>query len=273
MAAREPEAGTGADGAVLPGFEARPPLRVGGDEDLPRHDLRLSDERARLGADEGDARVARLPRGRRPRPGRPDPVQHLLDPREGRRALHRPPRRGQAGEVRAPGCRRRGRRLLGAVGQGGGVRALPVRRRGVRPRPGAQAGRVSDQRLADRAGLLRVRGLHRAPARQARARVPGMGADQRRLQLRLLVLHRALHARAARSRRPPARAGGRGRAARRRRRPRGDAARAERQLLRPRSAARRASELRRSCWRWSTRSTGSSESATRARTPRTCART
>ena len=47
-----------------------------------------------------------------------------------------------------------------------------------------------------RAGLLRVRGLHRAPAGQARPRVPGVGADLRRLQLPLLVLHRALHARA-----------------------------------------------------------------------------
>ena len=46
-----------------------------------------------------------------------------------------------------------------------------------------------------RPGLLRVRGLHRAPADEARARVPGLGADLGGLQLRLLVLHRAFHAR------------------------------------------------------------------------------
>ena len=61
-----------------------------------------------------------------------------------------------------PGRGGRGGRVLGPVGQGGGVRAVPVRRRGVRAGPGAQAGRVPDQRLADRPGLLRVRGLHRA---------------------------------------------------------------------------------------------------------------
>ena len=47
-----------------------------------------------------------------------------------------------------------------------------------------------------RAGLLRVRGLLRAPADQARARVPGLGADLAGLQLRLLLLHRPLDARA-----------------------------------------------------------------------------
>ena len=94
-----------------------------------------------------------------------------------------------------PGADRGRRRLLGAVGQGGGVRALPVRRRRLRPRPGAQAGRVPDERLAHRAGLLRVRGLHRPSAGASDAPVPGVAADQRGLQLRLLVLHRALHAR------------------------------------------------------------------------------
>ena len=58
-------------------------------------------------------------------------------------------------------------------------RALPVRRRRVRPRPGPQAGRVPDQRLADRPGLLRVRGLHRPPAGQARARRPRAGCRSR----------------------------------------------------------------------------------------------
>src|SRR5256886_8437901 len=52
--------------------------------DLPPNDVRVPDERARLRADEGDARVARIPRGARARAGRPDPFQHLLDPRVGR---------------------------------------------------------------------------------------------------------------------------------------------------------------------------------------------
>ena len=112
-----------------------------------------------------------------PRGRRSDPVQHLLHPREGRRALRRPPRRGRAVKRERPRARGGGGRLLGAVGQGGGVPPLPVRRRGLRPRPGAPAGRVPDLRLADRAGLLRVRGLHRPPAGEARAGVPGVAAD------------------------------------------------------------------------------------------------
>jgi two-component system OmpR family sensor kinase len=65
VAAREPETGHGTRmELVLPRFSPAA-VKVGGDEDLPRDDLRLSDERARLGADEGDARVAGLPRSRR----------------------------------------------------------------------------------------------------------------------------------------------------------------------------------------------------------------
>ena len=43
-----------------------------------------------------------------------------------------------------------------------------------------------------RPGVLRVRGLRRAPAVPPRPAVPGLGADLAGLQLRLLVLHRAL---------------------------------------------------------------------------------
>ena len=43
------------------------------------------------------------------------------------------------------------------------------------PGSGAQARRVPGQRFADRAGLLRVRGVHRPPARQAGARSPRAG--------------------------------------------------------------------------------------------------
>ena len=122
-----------------------------------------------------------------------------------------------------------------------------------------------------RAGLLRVRGLHRPPAGQARARVPGLGADLGRLQLPLLVLHRALDARArglaARSTSSSTRSARRSPTARARSRcwartstPTGATC--------GRSAARSPS-----CCTRSTPSTGSTACATPARTPRTCART
>ena len=187
------------DYAEMPGFPSSQ-VRTGKPDELPRHHLRVPDERARLGADEGHARVARVRRGAGARGRRPDPVQHLLDPREGRRALRRPPARGGGAQAPRPGAGDRRRRLLGAVGQGQRVPPVPVRRRRVRARPGPQARGVPDQRLDHRPGLLRVRGLHRPPAGQARPRLPGLGADLRRLQHGLLVLHRALHARAARCR-------------------------------------------------------------------------
>ena len=201
---------------------------------------------------------------------RPDPLQHLLDPREGRRPVRLPPARGEEAQAARPGAGDRRRRLLGPVRQGAGVPPVPVRRRRVRPGPGAQARRVPHGRLDHRAGLLRVRGLHRPPAVQARAGVPGVDADLGRLQLPLHLLHRAVHAR-ARGQPAARRAGRRGRARRRRRRARDHAARPERQLVRPRPAA--AGGRSPSSCRRSTRSTGSTASATPARTRRTCART
>ena len=190
---------------------------------------------------------------------RPDPVQHLLDPRDGRQPLRRAPRRRQArSSASAPRTRHRRRRLLGAVGQGRGLRALPVRRRRVRPRPGAQARRVPHERLAHRAGLLRVRGLHRPPARasaRASSRAGCRSPSAATAAARYCIV--PVHAR-ARGRAPARRARRRGRAAGRRRRPRGHAAGAERQRLRPRPArARRAGHvLRRAARARSTRSTG-----------------
>ena len=175
-------------------------------------------------------------------------------------------------KARAPGPGDRRGRLLVAVDEGAGVRAVPVRGRGLRSRPGAQAGRVPDQRQPDRPGLLRVRGLHRAPADAPRARLPGLDADLGRLQLQVRLLHRALHPRArGLAARPRAR--GRGRAAGRRRGARDHAAGPERELLRPRPARRAPRPPSPSCWPWSTRSRASTGSATPARTPRTCART
>ena len=126
--------------------------------------------------------------------------------------------------------------------------------------------------LADRPGLLRVRGLLRPPAGQARARVPGLGADLAGLQLRLRLLHRALDPR-ARGQPPPGELVAEVEAL---------AADGVREVTLlgqnvnsygrdlPTRGADHASP---SCWRASTRSRASSGSATRARTPRTCART
>ena len=177
------------------------------------------------------------------------------------------PARGASAQAARSGARDRRRRLLGAVDQGPRLRAVPVRRRRLRPRPGAQAGRVPDQRLAHRPGLLRVRGLHRPPARQAGARRPRVGADQRRLQHEVLVLHRADDAR-PRGLAPVRGARGRGRAAGRRGRARGHAARPERQLLRHAPAAAAAQVLRAAA-RGRRDRRASTASATRARTRRT----
>ena len=166
------------------------------------------------------------------------------------------------------GADRRGRRLLGAVGQGGGLPALSLRRRRLRAGADPQAGRVPQLRLAQRPGLLRVRGLRRPPADPARARVPGLAADLPGLQLRLLLLHRPLDP-GQRGQPRPRRAADRGRGAGRRRGARGDPAGPERQQLRPRPAARAAASASPSCWPGSTRSRGSSGSATPARTRRT----
>ena len=214
---------------------SRPSSYAGVDAQLSRHHVRLSDERARLRADAGDARLARISTGAIPRGRRRDPLQHLLDPEVGGQPLRRPSRRGQAPEVRIPGGPgRRGRGSLGPVRQGRGVPPLPVCRRRLRARPDPQAGRVPHRGLVERTGLLRVRGLLWSPPGAPRARVPGLGADLPGMQLPLLVLHRSLDER-PRGQPRSRRARRRGEEPRRRRRARGDAARPERQQLWPRS--------------------------------------
>src|SRR5690242_976162 len=65
---------------------------------LPRHDVRLPDERPRLRADQGHARGARPRRGARAGRGRRARLQHLHDPGEARPALRRAPRPGESAE-------------------------------------------------------------------------------------------------------------------------------------------------------------------------------
>ena len=146
--------------------------------------------------------------------------------------------------------------------------ALPVRRRRLRAGADPQARRVPQLGLAHRPGLLRVRGLLRPPADPARAPVPGLAADLPGLQLPLLVLHRALDP-GPRGQPRPRRAARRGRGAGRRRRPRGDPARARTSTATAATCRGRRGSASPSCWRGSTRSRGSTGSATRARTRRT----
>ena len=194
--------------------------------------------------------------GGQPRRRRPDPLQHLHDPRQRRRALPRQPGRRQAGQARAPGRGRGRRRLLGAEPEGAGLRAVPLRRHRLRSRRGVAPGRAGRARAARRRGRVQLRRrLQREPAGGARAAPPGVGADLGRLQLRLRLLHRADR---PRPRAQPAaadvvaeveRAG-------RRRRARGHPARPERQLLRPRPAARASGRPSPSCCGRSPPSTG-----------------
>ena len=239
---------------------------------LPRHHVRVPDERARLRADEGHARVARVRGGAGARGRRPDPVQHLLDPRVGGQPVHRPPRRGQAAEVRGPGAGGGRGRLLGAVGEGRGLRALPVRGRRLRPGADPQAGRVPDRRTrsprratsSSRASPATCRRSASASSR-AGCRSPWAATASARTASSLDPR--------ARGQPRPGRAGRGGRGAGGRRRARGDAARAERELLRPRPADATSGSRSPSCWAASTRSRASTGSATRARIRRTCART
>ena len=130
---------------------------------LPRHDVRLPDERSRLRAHQGHARVARARRGDGAGRRRRARVQHVHDPREARHEARRVPRRGSGAQAAAPG-------LVVAVGgcyaeaQRERIFELyPVRRRRVR------AGVDPASRRMDRDG--RVRGAPRA-LRLARARSP-----------------------------------------------------------------------------------------------------
>ena len=127
----------------------------------------------------------------------------------------------------------------------------------ARARPPQRRGAARDPRVA--------RGVPVDAADQARLDLQRLGVDLGRLQQHLHLLHRARAARQGEGP-PPRRDPRRDPGARRRRRHRGHPARPERQLLRRR--VRRPAGVRQAAARRRRRSTGSSASASPARTPR-----
>ncbi|CAA9554749.1 MAG: tRNA-i(6)A37 methylthiotransferase, partial [uncultured Thermoleophilia bacterium] len=212
---------------------------------VPPDDLRLPDERARLGAHQGPARVLGTRRGRVAGRGGRDRLQHLHDPREGGRSLPPEPDARARSEGSRSGEADRGRRLLVRVAEGRAVRRVPVRRLRVRAGLHRPARRLPGaRRRAATWALLDLRRVRGRPADAPRPPLLGVAADLDGLQLRVLVLHRAGRPRSRALATARGRAVG-GAAPGRRRRLRADAARAERQLLRARPAAHRACLLRR----------------------------
>ena len=162
------------------------------DAPVPRHDIRLPNERARLGAHQGHARVARARRGGVPDEADVDRVQHVHDPREARHAAGRVPRKRGRAEASSTGRRRRCRRLLRRGAARADLRALPVRRCRLRPRVDPAPRRVDRSRwVRGRARPIRharaFRGRSPDPWRTA---LPGMGSGVHGVQLRVRVLHR-----------------------------------------------------------------------------------
>ena len=193
-------------------------------------DLRLPDERIRLGAHGGRAARVRGPRAHQPTgTGGRRPPEHLLGAREGAGEGVLPPRPVAAAEARQARPRHRRRRLRREPGGRGHPRARAVRGPRVRaadhPSPaGDDRGAARDARAAGGRLLPGDREV-RPPAGAACRRRDGVRLDHGRLQPLLQLLRRALHAR--RGDEPPVRAGRRrSRLARRPGRARSDAARA-----------------------------------------------
>ena len=133
---------------------------------------------------------------RRPGRRRPHPLQHLLDPREGRRALPRHLHSAKRLKAANPEV------VVGV----GGCWAQSVKDEvfarfpfvDVAFGPG-QVHRLAEFLNSDSLtaqGFFEFEGFTGRPAGAARARLPGVGADHRRLQHGLLVLHRAVDPRA-----------------------------------------------------------------------------
>ncbi len=213
------------------------PLRTANPDDQKslHQDLRLPDERVRLGQDGRRAQCRRRPREDRHarRRGR-HPVQHLLGAREGAgEGVLRPrPRARTEGSEPEPGDRRG--RLRGQPGRRGDRRARALRGRGVRPAdpapPAADDRRAPRQRPpAGRHQLPRDREV-RPPAAGARRGPERLRVDHGRLQQVLQLLRGALHAR-RRGLAPARRRAHRSRRPRRPGRARGHPAGPERQRL------------------------------------------
>ena len=204
-------------------------------------DPRLPDERGRFRED-GRHPVRRgLPARRLARGGRRHPDQHLQHPRQGRAEGLQPRRPLRAAQAPPPGHAARAHRLRRAEARRRRARAAAGGRR--RRRDGAHGRAAGAARAGARhgaAGGRHRRGQRRRAPRRAGARQPHQGLDQRHVRLRqpLRLLRGAPRPR-ARAQPPPDGGARRGRGARARRVPRGDAARAERQLVRPRPRAGR----------------------------------
>src|SRR5208337_3726443 len=99
-------------------------------EDFLPGNLWLPDERPRLGKGRGDAGAAGIPAGGNGRAGGPDPVQHLLHPRQGRAESLSSP--GRLQEAAGPGQALRSAGLRGTAGGGKDFRARAACVAGVR---------------------------------------------------------------------------------------------------------------------------------------------
>src|SRR5919109_2918498 len=121
-------AGLGRESKALPCPELQCPRR----EAVPRHDVRLPDERPRLGADQGHAGGARTGGERRAGGRRRPGLQHVHDPREAGSTVRGAPRAGTGAQGARSREGNRGRRGLRPGAARAALRALPVRRRCLR---------------------------------------------------------------------------------------------------------------------------------------------
>ena len=211
--------------------------------------LRLPDERSRLGADQGHARVARA-RGGAVAGGRGRArLQHVHDPREAGHEARRLPGRRRRPQAQNPD-------LVVAVG-GCYAEAQQERIFELYPQVDVAFGPGSIPHLGEWIGaggeasprpFRHSRALRRRPADAPRACVQRLGAGVDGLQLQVLVLHRPCGPRTRAE--PPARRDRRRGDPPRSRRCQGDhAARPERELVGPRPAPRARHRVRRAAAR------------------------
>ena len=136
----------------------------------------MPDERARFGADQGHARVARTGGGAVAGRGRRDRLQHVHRAREARPAVRRPPRPGAGPQSARPGEGDRGRRLLRGGTARAHLRALSGSGRGLRPRARSHTSRTGSARAAK---ALRAGGSPSGRSSRPTCRRGGSGAFRR----------------------------------------------------------------------------------------------